>query len=161
MPGATVTASATVSVERAQLLWLPPGLQLQAIACYVGAVAASTDLRMGVRSDNNGLPGTLLLDAGTIAADSAGAKSLPITLTVPAGAATGVPIWLSVTAQGANTVTMIGLYPVSEYRDFTTAAAATFGHGMATQSGVTGALPGTFTMASATGPGPLLAIQAA
>ncbi|MFD6565384.1 hypothetical protein [Micromonospora profundi] len=160
-PGATVTASATVSIERAQLLWLPPGIGLQAMGCNVGAIAASTDLRFGIRADNNGLPGTLLLDAGTIAADTAGTRSLPITFTVPAGPVTGVPVWLTVTAQGSNTVSMVGVYPVSEYRDFGTAGAAIFGHSVSSQSGVTGALPTPFTLSSVSGPVPLLAVQAA
>jgi len=160
-PGPTVTASATVSIERAQLLWLPPGIGLQAIACNVGTIAASTDLRFGIRVDNNGLPGTLLLDAGTIAADTPGARTLPITFTVPAGAVTGVPVWLTVTAQGSNTVGMVGVYPVSETRDFTAAGSAIFGHGVSSQSGVTGALPATFTLSSVAGPVPLLAVQAA
>ncbi|WP_431728585.1 hypothetical protein [Verrucosispora sp. TAA-831] len=158
--GAPVTASAAVNVERCLLLWLPPRLQLQAMACYVGTSAASTDLRMGVRADSNGLPGSLLVDAGTTAA-TGGTRSLPINIIVPDGPASGVPIWLTVTAQGTNAVTMIGTHPTTEYRDWATVGQAALNAGVATQNGVTGALPAGFTMASVTGPQPALAVQAA
>jgi len=151
-------------VERAHLIWLPAGLALQAMAVYVTGAAASTDLRFGIRADSGNIPGAVLLDAGTIAADVTGVRSLPITFTVPntpVGPVGGVPLWLTVTPQGAGTVTMLATQPLSEMRDATTANAALFYHGCVGQSGVTGALPGTFAVTISNAPAPTFAVQAA
>ncbi|MFC0504229.1 hypothetical protein [Micromonospora costi] len=160
-PGAIATLSAAVDIERAQLVWLPPGQALQALGVYVNVGVADTDLRLGIRADSTGLPGALLLDAGIIAATPAGVRALAITFTVPAGPATGVPLWLTVTPQGTNTVSLVGTVTGQETRDLPNANSALLYHGTVTQGGVTGALPAGFTPNGYASPGPAFAIQAA
>jgi hypothetical protein len=58
---------------------------------------ASSTLRIGIRADNNGLPGTLLLDAGTVDTSIVGNRSLTVSLAVAASAGL---IWITTTAQG-------------------------------------------------------------
>lgn len=160
-PGALGTVSAPVGVERAQLVWLRPGQALQALAVYLNSAVADTDLRFGIRADSNGLPGTLLVDAGIVAATPAGVRSVAVTFTVPTGPATGVPLWLTITPQGANTVSLLATTSGQKTRDLANASAALLYHGTATQAGVTEALPAGFTANGYTSPGPAFAVQAA
>jgi hypothetical protein len=46
---------------------------------------AGAVLRLGIYIDSGSAPGALLLDAGTVAADSTGIKTLPISATLTAG----------------------------------------------------------------------------
>lgn len=159
-PGPSSSISGPASSERVQLLWLPAGLALQAIAVYVAVGAAATVLRLGIRADNDGLPGSLLLDAGTVPADTAGSRTLAVSYTVPSNPASGVPLWLSVTPQG-GTVTLVANHVISETRDMTAASTALLYHGCAVQGSVAGALPTTFAATSTAGPAPTFAVQAA
>lgn len=144
-PGPTITNySVPNGVERAQLMFLPPNRQLQAIACWVTVTVAATNVRFGIRADSDNQASTLLLDAGTVPANG-GIATLPITFTVPDGPVSGVPLWLSVTPQG-GAVTFVSCLANSEYRDATTATSA-IGFRSSQQQGsgaILGALPGTF-----------------
>ena len=53
--------------------------------------------RLGIWADNNNVPGTLLVDAGTVATDSTGFKEATVSQSVIAGAR----YWVAVTQQGA------------------------------------------------------------
>lgn len=109
----------------------------------VGSVGG-TVLRYGVRlDDGTGGPGTLLFDAGTVAADTGagvGAKPKTIAQTLPPGW-----VWLTITAQGSNVVIsgMTGWLIGSS--GSTSIAAAIQARSTYYQTGVTGALPSTFT----------------
>lgn len=158
-PGALAAVTAVVALERAQLVWLPPGQAISAVGVYVNTGVASTDLRFGIRVDVNGAPGTLILDAGIVSASTGGAKTTAVSYTVPAGPASGVPLWLTVTPQGTNSVNILCTYSTVETRDFSTAAVASLNHGTASQAGVTGALPPSFSVGGTLAPGPLFLIQ--
>lgn len=163
-PGPPTTVTAAVSTERVQLIWLPPGVVLQAIAVYATNTAASTDLRFGIRADNNTQPGPVLLDAGLVAADATGVRSRAISFTVPSTpvpSVGGVPLWLSVTPQGLNSVALLANHVISEIRDAASASTALLYKGCATQAGVTGALPTSFAASGTASPAPLFAVQAA
>lgn len=154
--------SAAVGQEKAQLLWLLPGQQLQAAAVYVGTGVASTSVRIGIRADAAGQPAALLLDCGTVTVDVAGARTVAFTYTVPNGAASGVPLWVTATVQGSNPVSLVHSYPIAEVRDFPSPAPlALLGHGGFTAVGVTGALPADFTVGGTNSPYTTIAVQAA
>lgn len=57
--------------------------------------------RIGIWADNNGVPGTLLVDAGTVATDSTGLKEVTISQTLAANTV----YWLGVVQQGAPATT--------------------------------------------------------
>jgi len=106
-----------------------------------GAVATSV-LRLGLRLDNGGKPGTLLLDAGTVDTASTGNKSVSISQAVTPGL-----IWVSMTGQVAapDMYQMLCDYGVlTAYRgqnpDFNYSAGYY-------ATGVSGALPSPFTSA--------------
>jgi hypothetical protein len=67
------------------------------IEVTTAGTAATSVHRIGVWADNNGLPGTLLLDAGTVATDSTGIKEVTISLAL----ASRTIYWLGVAQQGA------------------------------------------------------------
>lgn len=68
------------------------------IAIRVQANATvSSVVRLGLYADNNGVPGDLILDAGTVDASSLGAKDLTINVTLPIGW-----VWLTSVVQGVQ-----------------------------------------------------------
>jgi len=72
----------------ASLLDVGPGsATYSAIAVYVGAASGNTggatlEWRLGIYTDANGVPGTLVVDAGALTALVVGANPLPITQTL-------------------------------------------------------------------------------
>jgi len=66
---------------------------------------AGSTIRFGIRLDNNGIPGDLLVDLGTVAADTTGVKTLAVSLSTANAnrLARGGRFWVTVTAQGATT----------------------------------------------------------
>jgi hypothetical protein len=65
----------------------------------LNAGSAHSVVRLGVRRDSEGLPGTLLVDAGTVDTTSVGSKST----TISAPVVGGNRYWLTATTQGAAT----------------------------------------------------------
>lgn len=120
---------------------VPSGTVIDRIGLNIVAAAASGVVRLGLRVDNNGVPGTLLVDGGTIDASTTGAKEVTVSATT-----SGCRIWASVTGQGASGITCTGVlgqvWPV-ESNSLTNAAGGT--QGAYYQTGVSGAL-GTFTV---------------
>jgi hypothetical protein len=125
------------------------------------AGAAGSVIRLGIFNDNgSGLPGALLLDAGTIDGTSATAQEITISQAVGAGV-----LWLALCGQGAPVgnpaVTFIptgGGYP--EYVQ----GAGSLGNafipiGALFQGGVTGALPANASGLSDAGTGPVIAVR--
>lgn len=159
-PGPSITNySVNNGTERAQLLMLPPGQQLQAIACWVVVTVAATTVRFGIRADSDHQAGTLLLDAGAVPAN-AGIATLPIVFTVPPGPASGVPLWLSVTPQG-GAVTFVSCIATSENRDATTPATVIGYRSSQHQTAGAAALPTTFTSGNNLSTAAVIAVQAA
>lgn len=131
------------------------------IEVTVAGVAGSL-IRLGVRDQTtNGIPGALLLDAGTVAGDVVGITELPVTLRLRKPGT----YWLSATAQGAAgtapTVRAVqgNLTPVSG-TSLAGALSATPVTGYL-MTGVTGALPATYTVSNRAGSAPLIAVRAA
>jgi len=86
--GRYIAASSTATVSTAQkpadlLLFAPFDVErpvtLDSIGCEVTtAGSAGTVIRLGIYADNKSVPGALVLDAGTVAGDSTGAKVIAI-----------------------------------------------------------------------------------
>ena len=107
---------------------------------------AATTLRMGVYTDNDGLPDALVAEATSGTATGAGVQDLTITAVIPVNGM----YWLGVVIQGSSTATV---------RNFTRGALLHLPHGTTAptgttnnlsriQSGVTGALPSTVTVSA-------------
>lgn len=74
------------------------------IGIEVTTFLAATFFRLGVRSDDTGYPGSLLLDAGQVDASSNGFKEIVISLALVPG-----KYWVSGTVQGAGNINVRGL----------------------------------------------------
>lgn len=151
------TGTHSAGVERAQPIYLPPSTALQAVAVNVTTLAASSVVRLGIRSDSNGRPGNLLADWGTVDTTGTGNKTLAITYTTPS---TATRLWLTATAQGGAPVLTTRNASASEI-DATVVADILAGPACVHQTGVTGALPNTFTAAGVIATATLIAVQAA
>jgi hypothetical protein len=68
-------------------LWVPAGgVAIDRIGTEITVAAAAGKIaRFMLYADNNGLPGALLHDAGTIAVDTTGEKSITVAYTLPEG----------------------------------------------------------------------------
>lgn len=99
-------------------------------------------VRLGVYADAHGLPGALLLDAGTVAGDSAGAKTAAVSLAFTPGM-----VWLACVLQnnGETAAKLFGHNGITLGMGIATSANA--GDGRMTAhyvDGVSGALPDPF-----------------
>jgi hypothetical protein len=136
-------------------VFLPTAMTAVSIECEVTtAGAAGTLVRLGIYAagalDN---PGSLILDAGTVAGDTAGVKAIAISQQLSAGL-----YWLTACPQGGNpSMRSVGsgsLPPV---------APASFGGGNNCYyvAGITGAFPATFGSVSPFGGGIKVMVKAA
>lgn len=151
--GMVVGTNTTPTINR---MYLMPadglnGLTLNSIGIYNTTGVANSTVRLGLYSDLNGLPDTLILDAGTVATTSVGAKNITITST----AITASKIWVAVCAQTAAAPLLTG-------------SAAAYGPGyvsrssgvpggfypVATLDSVSGAFPSTLTRSTLGGVNP-------
>lgn len=143
-PSAATTSVLTQGVAIYMPFQVPAALNIdQLIAEITTAGAATCVLRLGLYLDDGtgNHPGALLIDAGTVAADSTGVKTAAAVVTLPAGRlwatavaqVTGTPT--ARTASSSNIVVPLpGSVAVNTLFPFAT--------------GVTGALPATATAAS-------------
>ena len=121
---------------------------------------AGAVVRLGIRHSNStGGPGALLLDAGTISGTSATAQEV----TISVGDLTPGRYYLTVTPQvAACTMRTVGSGGSSRIGSVSlTGATGANGRQAYTQTGVTGALPAGYTIASSTTQAPLVVIRAA
>jgi hypothetical protein len=121
-------------------------MTLTLIGCEVVTTpgGAGSVTRLGIYGDNNGVPGDLILDAGTVDTTTTGVKQLAISQAVPAGS-----IYCCAVTQGAPstapTYRLMNLgagqvkFPVASITGNMTRTSYI-------QSGVTGALPTTPTV---------------
>lgn len=135
---------------------------LDRLAIYINVAGqAGAKVRLGIYRDNGtgAYPGTLVVDTGQLAADAVGAVVATISVPVTAGV-----YWLAAVAQSAATTQPTVPCPLSMYprvmptnaADAVQAAARSY-----QQTGVSGALPATFTVTPATGiRDPLMAVRA-
>jgi len=104
------TAAARVQGrEYCQPIAFPYDITLDRIAIYVfTAGSAGASIRLGIRADNNGRPGTLLQDCGSIASTTSSAF---VTGTISQALTAGVTYWLSAMPQGTPVTGSLTRYP--------------------------------------------------
>lgn len=113
------------------------------IICEVTSAATTGGvMRLGIyNADSNGLPSSLVLDAGTVASTSTGSKAITISQSLSAGlyylAAVGQTAGCSLRSYAYWNIEAVPNYAIGQW--------ANSGWGGFTQSGVTGALPSTFS----------------
>lgn len=154
--GSRTTVSMTSTVEYAVPLYVASAGTLSTLGIEVTiAGTAGTRLRLGIRGDDGtGLPGPLVLDAGTVAGDAIATVETTITYAVTPGI-----YWLTATAQitGGTLPTVRAvtgdLYPC-QASTLAAALGATHTTGYITASGTTAALPAPYTTSGRTGVAP-------
>lgn len=149
-PGATATSAALGNGNLRVIPWLVTrAMAIDRIAAEIvtGTTAdAGAKYRLGIYADNgNAYPGALLLDAGQIAADVVAVAELTVALTLPAGL-----YWIGGAVQSVVTTqptvrTVSNWTPPVPIGPGTSAPAAGTGAFGYTNTGVTAALPATFT----------------
>lgn len=130
--------------EHAVPLVLPTGRSISGISIRVETAAPSGVARIGWRADDDGWPGALVQELGTVSTAATGT----VTLSAPFAPAAGVVFWITLAAQVAtpslrsDAVAVIGgkLEGSPMPADALTAARIT-----PIQDSVTGALPATFS----------------
>jgi len=126
--------------------------------------SAGSVCRLGVRADNAGYPGaTVVLDAGTVATESASDKTITVSQALPAGL-----YWLTITHQVATTppkVSSVGNTSTSRI-NITGAIGIEYitnpywgNAGPPVQTGVTGALPSSWTGTTKASYWPLIGVR--
>lgn len=130
------------------------------IGCQVIAGgAASTTVRLGIYGDVGGVPGPLVLDAGTVRGDSVANREIAISQILPGGL-----YWLVLVGQGGTpTVRALATTNILQGAGVSTLAVAT---GAAPRvgfymSGVLGALPSRFSFSGQTATPGLVVLRAA
>ncbi len=128
------------------------GLQVR----VTGPIASST-IRLGVRADSDGTPGTLIVDGGTVDASTAGIKTTTIAWTP----ASRTRYWVSATAQGGASGPGVNALDVSNGLSLLPWKGNTTDPSDGTQSVTcyqdattgSGALPSAFTLSNSQGTG--------
>lgn len=142
--GNTTTGALTANIERAipvTFAYVPNNAAK--IGAWVQTTVASANVRLGLRADaglSYPYPGNLIADFGTIDAHTAtGWQEISINQAL----APGVQYWLTATAQGGN-ANMVNInatgYTLAGASSVLSGSMASYG-----QSGVSGALPATFS----------------
>jgi hypothetical protein len=165
---ANAATSATLSnaVLRLSPWVVERSLNIDRIGAEITAVGdAGSKLRIGIYADNGAcLPGALLLDAGTIAGDSATVQDIALgtTLALPSGLYwVGGAVQVVTTTQPTVRVQSNWTPPVP-LPGGTSAPGSGATHVCVFQNtGVTGALPALFTYAGTTSPAPRIHVRAA
>lgn len=153
--GSSTTLSASANVLYAQPLIMDGSATWTSLSIGVQATGTATACRLGIFNSSNGVPTTLLLDAGTVAVTGTGTQSATISQALPVGWYFGVVVC-------NGTVTLYGSSPgnnqVSSYHEAIGTAA--IGGGIDAQQSkaftygvLSGASPwGTSTFTAATVP---------
>lgn len=103
-PGVTTTFTVTANVHYALPFILDKRTQFQALAAAVTTLHAS-NFRLGLYAHENGLPGSLILDAGEVSAGSTGVKDFAASLTLDPGI-----YWLTSVYAGTPTMRAAGFH---------------------------------------------------
>lgn len=143
--GSVSSSALTQSVEYASPVFFHKAVTLNRLGVAVTATAASSTIRLGIRNDSDGVPGTVVLDAGTIdSASTTGEFFITISQALSPGW-----YWFTATPQGgapsANIITAHNAY-ISGHTSYNTGF--TGNQNAFTQTGVTGALGSTFTISN-------------
>jgi len=107
------------------------------IGIHVTIAQPASVVRLGIRQDDYGMPGTLVLDAGTVASTSTGFKEITISQPLTIGR-----YWLTATIQGAA-----GVEVKAKYSDPFIGQLAGDHANLSSiqQSGISGALPASWS----------------
>ena len=158
--GGAATGVPTQDDLRASPFFVPVQTNFDRIAAEVTVAVAATTVRLGVYADDGrGLPGALLLDAGTINGNSATVQAITINLNLSPGR-----YWLCAVSQGGAPTLRVngtggGIPGLPEGFGATwVPSAALTGFGM---SPVAGALPATFVAATTPGAMPRVGLRIA
>jgi hypothetical protein len=140
------TGTQSQSTLRVQPFIIPNTVTVTGISIYVTGLAAGTNARLGIyASDTNDVPSTLVVDAGTVATTTTGAKTITINQSLSPGL-----YWLGCVSQGGTPVYVAhgitSSYPFSP-SIITTQSSTSANY---TVASVTGALPSTPTWAAPT-----------
>jgi hypothetical protein len=143
--GPPADSSLTLTLDRVVYHAFPVGeaLTIDRISCGIAtAGSAGSVVRLGIYGDTDGEPGTLLLDAGTVAGDSTGYKDITISQALSAGTLYWIAVVWQVAAVGTVRASGIGSGSewIGQLANNTDPRTCAF-----VQTGVTGALPGTAT----------------
>lgn len=127
----------------------------QKIGVDINATDATGAVRVGVYSDNNGVPGARLVDAGTVSTSASGSVFVTTTITLTPGR-----YWSAIVLQGAtgtpSTYEATGItFPIGN--TFAPTISATYNSYV--ETGVNGALPANASSFAANGEVPLLVVQ--
>lgn len=155
--GTPTTLALTVNQEYAIPIDIGNQMSISEIAANVTVVGtAGAVLRYGIRYDNgNGAPGTLLADLDVVSSTTLASRAITVSQVIPAGR-----MWLTITAQVAGcTVTAISGWLVGA-SGATSVAGAIGGRSAHYQTGVSGALPQSFTSGGQTPNAPVVFIKA-
>jgi hypothetical protein len=143
--GGTGTFAFTNGVVNFMPIMLAVGRTADRIGIEVtGAGTAATSVhRLGIWADSSGVPGTLLVDAGTVATDATGLKEA----TISQALAANTLYWLGVVQQGAPaaTATLRVVTTLGPHMTDSNPSAAPMGH---RADSVTGALGSSPTIAA-------------
>lgn len=157
----TGAATLTTALLRAVPFIVPNTVTLTKIGAEVTiAGEAGSKYRLGIYSNTDGRPDALLLDAGTIAGDSATVQELTISLTLTPGVywAAGVT-QVVVTTQPTMRVSASGTPVIPIDNGTTVPGAGAVPHGWAI-AGITGALPNPFGTPVVSGSTPRIFVKA-
>lgn len=155
--GARSSGLSVQATEYATPVWVGWPMTITRLGAQVTVIGdVGSKVRLGVRADTGvGAPGALLLDAGTIAGDSATAQEITgLSLNLLPGL-----VWFTATPQvitvtGPTLITTTGdSWPVLG-PSLASALSLTPSTGYATAATVTGALPATYTISTRTGSPP-------
>ena len=141
---ATITATSAISAGTMTVSPFPvdAGCTVDRIAAEIVTAAPDATVRLGIyRAGRDGFPAELVLDAGTIDGATTGAKEITVSQVLPAGL-----YYLAAAAQGGAPTTrqITGASGVVGSTALSGLGSARVGM---TATGVTGALPATFTIA--------------
>lgn len=160
VPNCTLTTSATLGVGslRVSRKFVPHTVTATRIGAEVTSAGdVGSKLRLGIYADNGGVPGALVLDAGTINGDSATVQEITISQVLSRGW-----YWFGGAVQ-VVTVTQPTVRTISNILESTvtptTAAPSSSTNNAALLTGVTGALPTPFTSYSSAGSAPSVFVK--
>lgn len=121
---------------------IPNSVIVSSMNIEVTVAASSGVVRMGIYADNGGVPGTLILDAGTVANTTTGAKAKVVSQPLSPGV-----YWVALVTQGTpgTKATYRGIFTTID--GFPQPLTATYVRScFSDYTGVAGALPATFTV---------------
>jgi hypothetical protein len=153
--GSFLTAVPGVNIGSAAFIVFRNACEITALEIYLNATytgATTYDYRLGLYNDDNGKPGSLLVDGGTVSiAQNATAGFKTVTLGTAQAVTAGQTVWMVCAATHSGTVPTLINYAghIQPYSDYgLTAATHTAAVCFAYTTGPATALPATFTLAA-------------